>query len=304
MRKAYMWIAIVYAVAGLAALATGWLICGIHSVLIAGAADIVGTLVVFGFSVRFDNSSVYDPYWSVAPVFIALYWAVDAQPGGANLVRQILVGLLLIVWAVRLTANWALRWRGLGDEDWRYVDRRRRHGGAYWAVSLLGIHLMPTVLVFMGCMSLYPALAQGSRSLGGLDVMAALVTGGAIWLEARADSELRRFRTSNQPESHVLTTGVWSWCRHPNYLGQVAFWWGLYLFGLAADPSQWWTVIGPLAITCLFAAVSIPMMEERMLARRPAFSAYQAGTPVFIPLPRKQRPAELDRSSRHRIRRP
>ena len=285
LKRAYTWIVVVYALACLAALATGMLLSGRHPLLVAAAADVVATVVVFAFSVRFDNSSVYDPYWSVAPVPIALFWVLGAQPGSASPVRQVLVCLLVAVWAVRLTANWALRWRGLRDEDWRYADRRRRHGRAYWPVSLLGIHLMPTVLVYLGCLSLYPALASGTRPLGPLDVLATLVTGGAIWIETRADAELRRFRAMGPDRGAVLSTGVWSWCRHPNYLGEVTFWWGLLLFGLSAEPGWWWAVVGPLAITGLFSLVSIPMMEERMLARRPAYATVQSRIPALLPRP-------------------
>lgn len=290
MKRAYTWIVVVYVLACLAALAAGLLLSGHHPLFVAAAADGVATAVVFAFSVRFNNSSVYDPYWSVAPLPIALYWALGAQPGGPSRVRQIVVCLLVAVWAMRLTTNWALRWRGLGDEDWRYADRRRRHGRAYWVISLLGIHLMPTVLVYLGCLSLYPALASGTRPLRPLDLVAVLVTGGAIWLETRADAELRRFRLTQPDRGQLLSSGVWSWCRHPNYLGEVSFWWGLFLFGLAADPGQWWIVVGPLAMTGLFTLVSVPMMEQRMLARRPAYAAYQARIPSLIPRPGRWRP--------------
>jgi steroid 5-alpha reductase family enzyme len=51
-------------------------------------------------------------------------------------------------------------------------------------------------------------------------------------------------------------------------VGEVLFWWGLWLFGLAADASWWWTVIGPVSITALFAFVSIPWMDRRLATRR------------------------------------
>lgn len=284
MKTDFRWIVVIYLVACLAALATGLLLPDLHPLLVAAAADAVATVVVFAFSVRFNNSSVYDPYWSVAPLPIAFYWALGANPGSANRIRQVVVLVFVTLWAARLTLNWALRWRGLGDEDWRYVDRRRKHGRVYWAVSFLGIHLMPTLLVFLGCLSLYSAVAQGSRALGPLDLLAVLLTGGAIWLETRADAELRRFRASAE-WGQVLTTGVWSWSRHPNYLGEVTFWWGLFLFGLAANPRAWWILAGPVAITALFVFVSIPMMEERMVARRPAYAAIKDRIPALVPRP-------------------
>jgi steroid 5-alpha reductase family enzyme len=66
-------------------------------------------------------------------------------------------------------------------------------------------------------------------------------------------------------------------------------WWGLWLFGLAADPSWWWTVAGPLAMVALFAAVSIPLMEKRNLARRPDYVSYQRAVPMLVPLKRPPR---------------
>ena len=68
-----------------------------------------------------------------------------------------------------------------------------------WPVSFLGLHLMPTVQVFLGCLSLYAALAVGTRPFGGLDWLAIAVTGGAVWIEAQADQELLRFRRSRPP---------------------------------------------------------------------------------------------------------
>ncbi|GAJ06174.1 unnamed protein product, partial [marine sediment metagenome] len=62
-----------------------------------------------------------------------------------------------------------------------------------------------------------------------------------------------------------MSTGLWAYSRHPNYLGEVMFWWGLFLFALAADLSHWWVFVGPLAMTVLFIFVSIPMMDKRNL---------------------------------------
>ena len=254
--------------------------------LTAFLADCAATIVVFAFSVALDNSSVYDPYWSVAPVPIVLFWLGRGGTGvGA---RQALVTLLVAAWAARLTYNWIRRWRGLADEDWRYADYRSQ-GAAYWPISFLGFHLMPTVLVFLGCLPLLPALAgAGSARLGILDLLAFLVTAGAILVEASADRQLRRFlRALNEP-GRTLDTGLWALSRHPNYFGEVSFWWGLWLFGLAAAPSRWWTVAGPLAITALFLFVSIPMMDRRMLARHPGYAASMSARSSFIPWPSRR----------------
>jgi steroid 5-alpha reductase family enzyme len=230
----------------------------------------VGTLVVFSFSVAFNNSSFYDPYWSMAPVPLVLLWAVPAW-GAADRWRSTVVLALVSVWAVRLTINWARGWRGLDHEDWRYVDLRRSNGRFYWPVSLVGVHLMPTALVFLGCVPLAAAVTAKGRPFGALDLVAAVVTGAAIWIETVADQQLRHFARTHANRGAVLDTGLWAWSRHPNYFGEVLFWWGLGLFGVSATPGRPWILAGPLAITALFLFISIPMMERHLERGHPAY---------------------------------
>ncbi len=95
-----------------------------------------------------------------------------------------------------------------------------------------------------------------------------------------------RFRATGPAPEALLRTGVWSRSRHPNYLGEMGFWWGLWLFSLAAAPSvtdYWWTIAGPVAITLMFRFVSLPMIETRMRERRPDYEQYAATTPMVIP---------------------
>ena len=256
-----------------------------HPIAVAAAADVAATLVVFAFSFAYRNSSFYDAYWSVAPIAIVFYWILRPETPQVDGTRQLLLAALVVAWGLRLTFNWARGWEGLGHEDWRYVDLRHKTGRAYWLVSFVGLHMVPTVIVFLACLPLYAAVAAGSHPLGVLDGVAALVTAAAIAIEAGADHQLRRFRQSPHEPGDLLASGLWSWSRHPNYFGEMLFWWGLYLFALAAAPSWWWTIVGPLSITVMFFAASLPMIEERMLARRPSYAAHAQRTSLVIPRP-------------------
>jgi steroid 5-alpha reductase family enzyme len=275
---------IAYAVAFGVACATAILTPTSDPIWIAFEADVAATLAIFAFSFAYDNSSFYDAYWSVAPIPIAVYWA--SLPAGAEgpWLREALALGLVSAWGLRLTWNWARGWDGLSHEDWRYVDKRNETGQLYWLVSFAGLHMMPTLLVFAGCLALYPALVMGTRPFGAIDVAAALVAGSAIWLEATADKQLRRFRLSKPPPGAILETGLWARCRHPNYLGEILFWWGLAGFALAAAPETiLWAGAGALAITLLFRFISLPLIENRMLASRPDYKRRVETTPALIP---------------------
>ncbi len=289
-----MFRALVYcAFAYLAAVITGAVVAGAlgseQPLSAALAADVAATLVVFAFSVALNNSSMYDPYWSVAPPLLGAYYLqlpAAPEPGA----RSMLVLALVTLWGVRLTYNFLRGWKGLAHEDFRYVDLRRKTGRAYWLVSLLGLHLMPTCLVFAGCLPLYAAFATRGAPLNAVDACAAVVTLGAIVLEAVADAQLRQFRArAGARPDEILATGVWAWSRHPNYLGEMLFWWGLYLFALAAGPEHAWTGVGALSITLLFRFVSLRLLETRMLERRPAYAERIRTVPAFLPFPRLRR---------------
>jgi steroid 5-alpha reductase family enzyme len=283
--RAFGWILLCYAVALVVGVGAWLATPQLDPFVRVAVADVAATLAVFVFSRIFDNSSFYDAYWSVAPMVMAPALALTA--GAAGVPGRVAVVLALVqLWGVRLTLNWARGWGGLDHEDWRYVHFRRTTGRAYWLVSLAGIHLFPTAQVLLGCLALQPALIAGGRPLGWLDAVALLVTGGAITLEAVADVQLRAFRRSQPPAGAILQTGLWARMRHPNYTGELGFWWGLWLFGVAAVPGAWWwTLAGPVAMTLMFAFVSIPLIDRRHVARRPAYAAHMKAVPSLVPLP-------------------
>ncbi len=282
--RARLLIVLCYLAAGVGSLVAGYLAPTDDAVWVAFVADVAATFVVFLFSRAYDNSSFYDAYWSVIPPFLGLFWLTDAAPD-ANVARQVLALGLTTLWGIRLTYNWARGWTGLGHEDWRYVDLREKTGKLYWVVSFLGLHYFPTVEVFAGCLGLHAALTAGGRPFGPLDVAATLVTAGAIAIEAIADNQLRAFvLRPGKPSGSIMNEGLWAYSRHPNYFGEMSFWWGLFLFGLAADPESWRTTLyGPVAITVMFFFVSVPMMEKRQIERRPAFAEHVKRTSMIIP---------------------
>ena len=261
------------------------------SLIMKSAMIVFATVIVIWlFSFIADNSSVFDPYWSVAPVFFTLYywisfagWSLPVSGSWFSTVRFVLILSLVTLWGIRLTYNFLRGWKGLKHEDWRYVNFRMKTGFLYWVVSFIGIQLFPAIMVFAGCLSVWVVLTSGIRPMNLLDVLAILVTGIAIWLETRADKELHQFVQQNQEKGKTIRTGLWSISRHPNYLGEISFWWGLYLFALAANPNYWWVIIGPIAMTLMFVFISIPMIEKRLMERKNDYPEYRKKVPMLLP---------------------
>ncbi len=246
-------------------------------------ADIAATLVVFVASILTRNSSIYDPYWSVAPPLIAIYWFVAI--GSADLTpREWLAAGLVTLWALRLTFNCMRRWKSYAEQDFRYLDLKEKFGRLYPLIDLIGIELYPTVLVFLGCIPLL-AVAGSDTPFGFLDGLAVLVTSAAILLETIADEQMWAYRKTRTAAAPICTRGVWRFSQHPNYVGELMFWWGIWLFGIASGASELWMITGALAMTLLFVFISVPMMVTRKRERYPNYDNLVDGIPVLFPRP-------------------
>lgn len=247
-------------------------------------ADLLATAVVFVASRIHHNSSFYDAYWSVLPPLLMLAWWLEAGTPSDD-ARSWLVAFVILFWAVRLTGNWIYAFPGLHHEDWRYPMLREKAGKAEAVVDLMAIHVFPTLQVFAGMLPVYVVLTRTGRPVGWLDVVALLVGLGAVVLEFVADLQMYRFAATKAP-GQAMDQGLWSWSRHPNYFGELAFWVSLAFFGLAASPDDaWWVFAGSVAMLAMFEGASIPMMEQRSLERRPSYQAVIDRVPRLLPRP-------------------
>ncbi|MCL2462774.1 MAG: DUF1295 domain-containing protein, partial [Defluviitaleaceae bacterium] len=75
----------------------------------------------------------------------------------------------------------------------------------------------------------------------------------------------------------------WKYARHPNYLGEIMMWWGVYIIMLSAAPGAWPLGAGALANTLMFLFASIPMADRRNRAERPGFEEYYKETNSLLP---------------------
>ena len=243
--------------------------------------DVFATVIVFVFSVTLHNSSVYDPYWSVTPLVMALWLFVT---GKAFSPWQLAFLAVFCLWGVRLTANWIVVFTDFSYEDWRYRKYREENTPAMWFfLNFTGIHMVPTLVVFAGMLPLFEIVSQEMNVLC-LPGLAVMLWG--IGLEFFADRQMHAF-LSTAVHGDVCKNGLWRFSRHPNYLGEISFWAGVFLVMLPYAPQKWYFVIGFVAVAVLFNVVSIPLAEKRQLSRRAAYKDYCQQTSRLLLLPHK-----------------
>lgn len=242
--------------------------------------DLVATLIVWLFGVIFNNSSVYDPYWSVLPMFFVPLYLLTIE--GANIQTYIMVALIEI-WGLRLTFNWLRSFKNLKTEDWRYQMYRTKHPKLWPIINLFGINLMPTVVVFLALMPILYFLELSTVinfNLSTLLGMTIVVVG--IGLELVADQQMNKFKKTEKNPLAINKIGLWGKSRHPNYFGEILFWWGGYLMMLSLEASRFILLLGPLLVTLLFVFISIPMMEKRQLTSKRDYQEYLETTNMLL----------------------
>ncbi len=245
-------------------------------------ADIAATVVTFVFSLIFRNASVYDPYWSVQPLVIVVGYAVARKD---LTVTQILPLIAVLLWGIRLTANWAYTFYGLGFQDWRYTMLCEKTGKLYPVVNFVGIHLVPTLVVYGCVLPIAFTFEEAPAFNAGAAVFFALSVAATV-LQGAADIQMHRYRKNRN--GTFMRNGLWKYSRHPNYLGEILMWWGVALAYVCVMPSRWYLIAGAVANTLLFLCVSIPLAEGRQ-SRKEGFAEYKKQTRMLLPLPKKQK---------------
>ena len=246
-------------------------------------------IITFGYmtfwflvSVVKKRNDVADIAWGLG--FVLLSWISFILPQIFS-ARGVLVAVLVSVWGIRLSWHIYVRNRGK-EEDSRYLAWRRQWGSFVYIRSYLQIYLLQGIFLFLIALPVLHINASTSSDFQGTDIV-----GLALWIigfyfESTGDRQLKQFISNPTNKGKIMDQGLWKYTRHPNYFGEVAQWWGIFIIALSV-PSGILTIIGPMTITILILFVSgIPLLEKKY-AGRPDFEEYKKRTSIFFPLPPK-----------------
>ena len=238
-------------------------------------ADVTATTFVFLFSCILKNASVYDPYWSVQPVAILAPMAINSPSPSKWLLL-----LMITLWSIRLTSNWAYTFHGLGHQDWRYSQLHQSSGRLYPLVNFLGIHMFPTIVVYLCILPAIYVMIE-SPAFRPLCLLGFVISVGAATLQLVADTQMHRYRKNRT--TPFMEEGLWKYSRHPNYLGEILMWWGVAVYGIVLIGFRWYMVLGAAVNNLMFLFVSIPMADRRQ-AQKSGYEEYCKDKNRLLPL--------------------
>lgn len=251
------------------------------------------------------NNSQMDKLWSVLPIVYA--WIVVFK-SGMN-IRLSVIAVLITLWGVRLTYNFAKKgayslkfWSG--EEDYRWVVLRedpKLNKKWKWALfDLFFISIYQNTLVLAITLPLLAAM-ESTVAFGIVDGVIASILLGLIVLETIADKQQMAFQTKKYAlleEGKTLeelpspynkgfaTEGLWGRSRHPNYFSEQSIWVVVYLFTISAGVTTYflfnWTLVGSMFLILLFLGSS-SFSEGISMKKYPEYKEYITKVSKYVP---------------------
>jgi steroid 5-alpha reductase family enzyme len=260
---------------------------------------VIAAALCFITSTITANYSQVDKLWSIMPVIYA--WIICIRSGYEP--RLVLMAVVVSIWGIRLTYNFARRggyslkiWTGEQDYRWP-VLRKKPEFAAQWKWTLFNLLFISFYQMGLILLITLPALKSlGARPLSWVDYLIAFIAIIFVVTETIADQQQWNFQKEKQglleegkplPEKYrkgFVDSGLWGIVRHPNYASEQSIWIVFYFFSVSAT-GLWlnWSVIGAILLILLFYGSS-SFSESISMSKYPGYSEYQVQTPRFIPL--------------------
>ncbi|WP_073975632.1 DUF1295 domain-containing protein [Erythrobacter donghaensis] len=258
---------------------------------INAAILIVLVLIQWAISVKIDDVSFIDAFWGAGMGILAVASWLHVRGGPGQLATLIM--LMTAAWGFRLGIYLFLRWLKEGeDKRYKLILKKDREAGRFAQAALTRVWLMQAVLLFMVSSPAQVGILASSEPS---PIPPLAWVGFALWcvgvfFEWVGDWQLARFKADPANHGKVLDTGLWRYTRHPNYFGDFAAWWGIWLACAAAGwPYAAATVIGPLFLSFTLTKWSGVALLERGLdkSKGDKYADYKRRTSAFFPLPPK-----------------
>ena len=261
---------------------------------------IVAAVITYCFVVGelSKNNSQVDKLWSIVPIIYV--WDMTYLADWNQ--RMVLMSILVTIWAIRLTYNFARRgaytWKfWAGEEDYRWEVLRKRPGfnkPFIWMLfNLFFICSYQNILIFLFTIPILTVVGDNSP-LNWIDYLLSFLFVLFVLFEFVADNQQYVFQTEKHRrmkegealgdyEKGFIDTGLWGIVRHPNYAMEQAIWLVFYFFSVNVT-GEWlnWSVAGCALLIILFKGSS-DFSEAISAEKYPAYSRYQKTVPRFIP---------------------
>lgn len=228
----------------------------------------------------FKRNDLADIAWGLGFVLVA--WGSFYI--GTRTEIALVINILVTLWGTRLAYHIAKR-NLKKPEDYRYQEWRNTWK-YFYIRSYVQIFLLQGFFLYIIALPVMAVNVSDAYITSPLFVLGILVWLIGYYFEIVGDAQLKAFISQPENKGKLMTNGLWKYTRHPNYFGEAAMWWGIFMIAFFATGNIL-LIVSPLLITWLLRYVSgVPLLEAKY-KERPDFQEYAARTSVFFPLPPK-----------------
>ena len=252
-----------------------------RQLIIIFISNVVSTVIIWFIGVLISTASIYDPYWSVQTPVIYIFLLIKYK--NLNVGNLIYLELILF-WAIRLTYNYTKTFHDITYIDWRYKKIKETTGKFYQIVNLLGICMVPTIIVYVA--SIPPILfVIDDLNFEYIQIIGYIIIFISVIIEMKADIDIHEFKKIRTDRNQIINIGLWKYSRHPNYFGEICFWYGVAMVYIFCDfTKNWYYIIGAILNNALFLGISIPLAEKNLRTYKEGFDEYKKKTSMLIPI--------------------
>lgn len=198
--------------------------------------------------------------------------------------RSWVLAALIAIWAGRLGTFLFQRVSKAGhDSRFAKIKTQALPFLQFWTIQGLWV-------VFTAGAAIAAITAVDKPGFGVLEVIGLIVWIAGFGFEVASDRQKSAFKADPENKGRFISTGLWSWSRHPNYFGEITLWLGVAIIAFRALSGwQYITLISPIFVAFLLMKVSgVPTLERQGKKRwgdEAAYQQYLASTPVLVPRP-------------------
>lgn len=240
-------------------------------------ADIAATAIVFIFSMIFDNSSIFDPFWAFAPVVVLTTVATGHPIDWLKFLTMLAVS----IWSLRYLTNWIYTFRDIRQESAAYEIIHDKVKDGFPLVSLFVIHLIPTAITYACILPAIFIIEQG-ESINIVFIILIVLTMAATILQSVIDYQRQKFLFLKN--EGFLKTGLWKKSRHPSFLTEVFVWWGLAGAAISVVGFSWHLIVGAILSTAYLLGMKA-VLADRVYAKQEGFERYKKEVPMHMSYP-------------------
>jgi steroid 5-alpha reductase family enzyme len=242
---------------------------------------------IFVIATIISNNSIVDIGWGLG--FVIGAWATLLTTEAPNLLAYILVGFIT-VWGLRLSIRLFNR-NIKKPEDFRYAQWRQEWGKNVVITAFFRVFMIQGLINFVVGSAAYSIIKYNAFVVEGLQAVLVGVGLGIAFMglafEVIGDEQLRRHILKKTRS--LLQTGLWSITRHPNYLGEILIWNGIYIAGFSllvtnSVPLVYYLVLvlSPLVMSTVLIKISTPLLEKNM-EKYAGWAEYAQRVPMIFP---------------------